>query len=771
VKNLSVELKEQLQSALGPAFVLGNQLRGGGMSHVFVADDMALARKVVVKVLNPSLAAAVSVQRFKREIVFTARLQHPNIVPIFSAGEVDGLPFYVMPFVDGDSLRVRLNRDPMIPLGDAIGILRAIASALEYAHANGVVHRDIKPDNVLLSGRTAVVTDFGVAKALSASADSGEALTSLGLALGTPGYMAPEQAMADPGMDHRVDIYSFGLVAYELIAGVTAFGDRSALALVAANLGEAPLPIGTVAPNLPAGLAELVMRCVEKAPEDRPQTAGDVLRLLDEAALLPTGTPALKRGGRPIEVADPAISIAVLPFKNLSGDAENEYLSDGMTEEILNALARVPSLRVAARTSSFAFKGKEIPVQEIARKLRVTNILEGSLRQAGQRIRVSAQLCKATDGFQIWSDRFDRELRDVFEVEDEISAAIVSALKIALFNTRGDAIAAPIRRAPADIEAYELYLKGRFFLNQRVDGMWKAIEFYQRALDKDPSLALAHAGFAEGSFLLTLYGSLSPHEGAPRARDAALRALALDPRLADANVVLGNVSLWYDRDRAESERQLDRAISLQPSNSLAHSCRAYHLASLGRHDEAVAAGLVATELDPLGLFAQSNLAVSYYLARRFADAITCCRTILELLPSNSEAFRWMALSQFQQGEWAAAFAAIESAVELSKRHHWPLANHGAMLARAKRHDEARAILAELEGRVGRGPVPPLAIAVIYYALADIDAFFVWLDRSIQARDVWLAMMHVDPGFDGLRKHPRWPEVAARIGVPDSRTPA
>ena len=557
--------RDELQDALGSAFVIESELPRGGMSHVFVAEEVALHRRIVVKVLDPDLAASVNIERFKREVALTARLQHPHIVPIFFTGEAHGLPFYTMPMVGGDSLRTRLDRDGALPVHEAVSILRDIALALECAHAHNVVHRDIKPDNVLLAGRSAIVSDFGVAKAVSDSSRlgprrsltqggargsrkiSGEitTLTSLGMTLGTPAYMAPEQGAADPAMDARADLYSLGVVAYEMLVGRTPFGNRSAMALIAANIMEEPTPIDALRKDIPPALARLVMHCLRKDPATRIQSASDLLNRLAAVGSVAGGDSTIVPAASEAHTR----SVAVLAFRNLSGSVENEYLSDGITEEILNVLARVPELRVAARSSSFAFKGRDVDIKDIAGQLGVRTVLEGSVRQSGTRLRVTAQLSNAANGFQIWSERYDRELSDVFAIQDEIAASIAASLKVALFDASGEHLVMPARRGSTDVEAYELYLKGRHFLNQRVDGMWKAMEFYRRALDRDPRFALAYAGVAEGHVLLTLYNAVPPNVGAPKARAAALRALALEPNLAEALIVLGNTSSKWDYHR------------------------------------------------------------------------------------------------------------------------------------------------------------------------------------------------------------------------------
>jgi serine/threonine protein kinase/Flp pilus assembly protein TadD len=748
-------LRERLRVELGREFTIESELPRGGMSHVFVAEEIALGRRVVIKVLDPDLAAGMSAERFKREVTLTARLQHPHIVPIYAAGEVNGLPYYTMPFVLGDSLRSRLERDGALPVTQTMGILRDVALALECAHEHNIVHRDIKPDNILLSGRSAIVTDFGVAKAFTISSKPGTTLTSFGMTLGTPAYMAPEQGAADPTVDHRADLYALGVVAYEMLTGKTPFAGRPAMAMIAAHVTEEPVPIDAVRTGLPPALSQLVMQLLVKDPGGRPQSAGELL-----AALSSIGS-KIDEQGQLLTDASEIRSVAVLPFRNLSHEQDGEYLSDGITEEILNALARLPSLRVAARSSSFAFKNMDVDVKDIARKLRVGNVLEGSVRQVGNHIRVTAQLSNAADGFQKWSERYDREIADVFEIQEDIASKIAASLQVALF-AKGGRISSSVRRSSLDIEAYELYLKGRHYLDRRLDGMERAMDFYQRALERDPKFALAHTGVAEVHFLLTMYDAVVPRVGVPKSRMAALRALALDPNLAEALIVLSNASLWYDWNHAETLRLIERAMQLKRSDPLVHSAHAFYFASLGRHDEAIERATYASELDPLGVLASGNRAIISYLASRFEDAVAYCESTLDNDSNDSEAYRWRALSLFQLGRRDEAFQSIASSVDQSQRAYWPLANQAAMFARANNEPDALEILAELEKRAVSEAVPPLAIASVHYGLGNLDAFFAALDESIAARDLWLIQLNVDPGFAAVRGEPRFKAAVARI---------
>ncbi|MEJ7812489.1 MAG: protein kinase [Gemmatimonadaceae bacterium] len=789
-----LDLRDRLQATLGTTYTLERELGGGGMSRVFIALDTALERRVVVKVLAPELAAGINVERFKREILVAAQLQHPHIVPVFSAGELTDpsagtpLPYFTMPFVDGESLRARLERAGAPSIPTVVNILWDVARALDYAHRRGVVHRDIKPDNVLLAGRSATVTDFGIAKALTSARTGGDggdrgALTQLGTALGTPAYMAPEQVAGDPSLDHRADLYALGILTYEMLTGRTPFAGASAQAMLVAHLMDAPEPVAARRPDTPPALAELVMRCLRK----RPQRAADVLAVLDELAH-PSGPQAPVSAPR--LGAPPAVlpSIAVLPFANMSADPENEYLSDGIAEEILNSLAQLRSVRVVARTSSFAFKGARADIEEVGRKLRVSWVLEGSVRRSGDRLRITTQLVDASDGSQLWSERYDRQLADVFEVQDDIAGRVVKALKGTLLTRpltpprggvpAGDAaagsaestpsgasVSGPVpRRQSTDPETYELYLKARYFVNLRVDGAVKGMEYFRRAVERDPAFALAHAGVAQAYQVLTLYAFLPSSDGFPASRDAAMRALELDPNLAEGHLALAAVSLFYDWDWPEARRRFERTCALNPNDPICYSLFAYYHVMLGDLDAAVELAKKGVELDPLGPSTHTSLAQVLYLARRYDEAIERCRLVNELSPAFSESHRWQAICHIALGEWDAAVEEAEQVIAISGRYPWAVFTLGVALAASGRFDEARALLAELEARAVRELIPPISFAFLHAAVGDTEMAFHWMERSYEARDFWLVMLAVEPRMDPLRGDPRFEDLVQRIGL-------
>jgi serine/threonine-protein kinase len=670
------------------------------MSRVFVAEELSLGRKVVVKVLPPDLAATVNVERFRREIQLAAKLQHPHIVPVLAAGISDGLPYYTMPFIEGESLRARLARSGELPVQEAAKILRDVLSALSYAHEHGVVHRDIKPDNVLLTGNHAVVADFGVAKALSASTNPGSSLTSLGVALGTPAYMSPEQGAADPAADHRADLYAVGAVAYEMLTGHQVFSARSPQAMLAAHAIEKPEPIDERRPAVPPALSSLIMRSLEKHAADRPQSANEMLAEL-EAAVTPSGAtaptimrPAKKsfwsrrnavvalailavatagavyaysahRGSTGNSAADPPASsgaplnaVAVIPFANTGGDPRDEYFSDGMTDELAHALSRLPQVRVAGRSSSYSYKGKPIPAQEIGRALNVSAVVEGSVRRAGQRVRVIAQLTNATDGRVMWSDAFESSASDLFQVQDDFTREIVEALRPALGGAAA-AAAASTSRGTDDPEAYELYLKGRYFFAKRgTAGLKRGISYFGQAAAKDPKFARARAGV---SMAYSVLGGYEASDSSARlAMTNAGLAVALDSTLGDAHLALANAFLSATQLK-EADAEFRRALKLQPDDPTTHEWYGDNLEVLGRLQEALAEEKRASALDPLSPVIAHEVAYALYLIHRFEEAVSWDSRAVELDPTLTVAQQQLGNNLVAAGRPAEAVKVLERA--------------------------------------------------------------------------------------------------------------
>jgi serine/threonine-protein kinase len=777
-------LRERLQATLGTAYTLERELGGGGMSRVFVAEETALGRRVVVKALTPDLAHELSTERFAREVRLTARLQHPNIVPVLTAGSAGGVPYYTMPYVEGESLRARLaglGPGEAVPVEEAVSVLRDVARALAYAHERHVVHRDIKPENVLLTRDAAVVADFGIAKAVDVAraastaptgGASATALTQLGAALGTPAYMAPEQAAGDPATDHRADLYAWGVLAYELLAGQHPFaGKHTAHALIVAHLIEAPPPLNAARPGLAPALVALVTRCLAKAPEERPGSAREVVDLLGTSASSPP----------PPAPSAPAPSIAVLPFVNLSGGSENEYFSDGISEEVLSVLAQDRDLRVAARSSSFAFRGQHIDLRAVAERLHVGTVLEGAVRRADNRVRITAQLVNAADGYQLWSGRFDRELTDIFAVQDEIANAIASTLRQRLRADAGGAAApsppvpeAPTRRPrpPVSVEAYDEYLKGKHANNHRPAGLEQAFGHFQRALALEPAFAAAHAGLGASYLWSTLHFRLLTSEAFAHVRRHAQRALALDSDLADAHWLLAESALWHDWDADVCERHARRALDLEPHHAGALMTTALLHNTRGLPEAALAAAAAAVRADPLGPGTRIWFLALAYNARQYDLAIAEASRLVAEQASFPEAYRFRAMAYEMRGDLAAAQADLDTADRIGGPDVWGHVHQVIVAVLAGRPDEARRFQTELVGRAAREWVPPIALGQVEQALGDYDAALGWYERAYQARDHLMTVLHTDPAFrlvppgrsDSITSDPRWLDLVRRVGL-------
>jgi TolB-like protein/Flp pilus assembly protein TadD/tRNA A-37 threonylcarbamoyl transferase component Bud32 len=572
------DLLDRLRASLSDRYTFDREIGRGGMATVYRAEDVKHHRPVAIKVLHPYLAMNLGSERFLREIQIAAQLQHPHIVPLYDSGQAGDLLYYVMPFVEGESLRQRLEREPRLSLEEVLHLARSIAAALDYAHRQGVVHRDIKPENVMLHEGEAMVTDFGIAKAVSvAAADN---LTQTGTAVGTPAYMSPEQAGGAVELDGRSDVYSLGCVVYEMLTGRTPFAGPTAQAIIAQLFTEPPAPLRTVRPadRTPEWTEQAVIKALAKDPAARFTTAAQFAQALKAPGVT---TPSGATITAP--AASVAKSIAVLPFVNMSADPENEYFTDGIAEEIINALTKVQALRVAARTSAFAFKGKNQDIRQVGEQLNVATVLEGSVRKAGTRLRVTAQLVNVADGYHLWSERYDRELQDVFAIQDEIAGNIVTALRVVLSDQEKRAI----EKAPTDnVQAYDCYLRGRQFFHQfRRTSIAFARRMFERAIEIDPGYALAYAGVADCCSFLYMYwdGSKANLEGAEA---ASRKALELDPELAEAHGSRGfavSLSRRYD----EARKEFETAIRLNPRQFEAHYLYARACFQEGKLEEAV----------------------------------------------------------------------------------------------------------------------------------------------------------------------------------------
>jgi serine/threonine protein kinase/tetratricopeptide (TPR) repeat protein len=743
-------LPQQLEAGLSGRYRLERELGQGGMAVVFLAQDLRHDRKVALKVLRPDLSAAIGPDRFLREIKLAAGLTHPHILPVYDSGEAGGLLFYVMPNMEGRSLRERLDHQRQLPLLEALTITREVASALDYAHRHQVVHRDIKPENILLHDGSAMVADFGIGKALSADGS----LTQTGIVVGTPTYMSPEQASGEPDVDGRTDLYSLACVLFEMLTGEPPFTGATAQAIIAKRF-VSPIPKIRVTRDVPEAVDNAVTRALARTPVDRFPTAAQFIEALRQTNGLDSSAPTVATG----RTATAPKAIAVLPLANMSADPENEYFSDGMTEEIINALAKVPGIQVASRTSSFAFKGKEVDVRQIGEKLGVSSVLEGSVRKVGKRVRITAQLINVTDGYHLWSETYDRQLEDVFAIQDEISRAIVDALKVRLGGEAGNLVA-PTK----NIEAYTLYLKGLFFFHKDTEpGSRKALDFFQQSLLQDPTYAKSYAGIAD-CWTQLADDFVVPDDAYPRAKAAASRALQHDPDLAEAITSIGKVLCWYEWDFAGAERQLHRAVTLNENYAEGHWAFGSVLPTVGLLAQGVAEMRKAVTLDPLHAVYGRWLSRLMLFSGDSSGVIEQARKTIDLNPDYAYSYLDIGSAYLELGDPESALHWFQRAQGLESS----VRSYDALIVRALaplgRREEADEILSRLEEQSRQQYVRSEIMAMGYAAVGDFDRAFAGLDRAFQVRSAGLIYLHVDPGYKPLRPDPRFRELVERIGL-------
>lgn len=792
------DLRRKLQNSLGDAYTLEREL-GGGMSRVFLANESRLKRRVVVKVLSPELAAGVSAERFEREIVLAAQLSHPSIVPVLTAGDADGLPYYTMPFVEGESLRARLAAHGTPPLVDAIGMLRDIARALAYAHEHGIVHRDIKPDNVLLAGDVAVVTDFGIAKAISAARSDGGSgtLTGIGTALGTPAYMAPEQASGDPGADARADIYSFGCLAYELLSGDAPFCARPMHQILAAHLSERPADLAGKCPDCPPALTALVMRCLEKSPDDRPQSARDIVHALDgvisrsNASL--TGVRAVSRrawgrfipalgivlGAAALAVLmqrrgtnDPNAppnaprSVAVLPFANVGSDTGDAYFADGMAEELATALSKVRGLRVVARSSSFRSGGRDVDPQEVGRTLAVDALLGGTVRRSRDQLRINVQLTRTGDGAILWSEQYQKQVADVFALQDEMATAIVSALQLQLSPALGGPAAPNVLPGTSNVEALDLYLRGQFNLRRRGAGIRVAVDNFHQAIAKDSGFARAYSGLSAALELLPYFAAVPPDSVYDQVMAAARRALALDSTLGEPHT---SMALAYQHSfqwqRAEDEHR--RAIALDPNDAAAHMHYARFLTYVGRLEDALAEAQSAKALDPYSAVNAGWVVNTLRFTGRLDAALIEARRAMELDSLNALALTNSANTLLVAGRLQEAHD-LAARISPSLPFIWPgIVAH--LLAATGDPAVARRLVRDIEAMPRRPWGAETTLAFAYLGLRDSTRALNALERALDTREMWPSNLSLyEPVYDPVRQSPRFAALLRRVGLEPNR---
>jgi serine/threonine-protein kinase len=740
-----MEPQSALTRALSDRYTVERELGRGGMATVYLAADDKHGRQVAIKVLRPELAATLGSERFLREIGIAARLAHPHVLPLIDSGQAAGLLYYVAPYVPGGSLRERLRAGPL-PVADALRIAQEIGGGLDYAHRQGFVHRDVKPENILFADGHAVLADFGIARAAGASRTEGS--TTAGITLGTPEYMSPEQASGDPDLSSRSDLYGLAIVVYEMLAGNPPFRGPNARSVMSQQVTAAAPPLRATRPEVSPAVEEAVTRALSKNPDDRHASVAEFTAALTaDAATGRRFVPARRH-------------IAVLPFVNASPDPDNEYLSDGLTDELIDALSRVDGLHVSSRTSVFALKGKAQDVRAIGALLGVREILEGTVRKAGDRLRITVQLTSTENGRLIWSQRYDRTLSDVFAIQDEMAQTIVTTLRGTLL---ADVSVPRLKRYTDNVEAYRLYLKGRYAWNKRThEGVTEGIGYFEQAIAADPKYALALTGLADSYALHVDYRSIPATEGFERAKAYARQALEQDDTLAEAHASLAWAVFVHDWDWAGAAREFRRAIDLDPRYASARQWHAFLLASQGRVDDAVVEAHTALELDPASVSIRRSVGWVYVYARRYEQALHHLARAVEMNPVADETQRILGLTLALHGDFAGAERTVREAMALGSAGTYTTATLGYILGRSGQRGAAQDILQGLLERAKGEYVSPVAFATIYLGLGETAPALDWTERAYDERRGWLAYLRVNPTLDPLRGEPRFAELIRKM---------
>jgi serine/threonine-protein kinase len=733
-----------------------HRVAAGGMGVVYCARDERLEREVALKVLpEGALADAPARARFRNEALALSRLNHPAIATIFDFDSEGGTDFLVMEYVQGITLAEKLAGGAL-PEPELIDLGIQIADALEAAHEQGVVHRDLKPGNVVVTPRGRVkVLDFGLAKLLQPGGTPAATLSVGGPGMaGTLGYMAPEQFLGTR-VDARADLFALGVVLYEMATGRHPHADQPPAAMMYAIVNTRPAPPRRERPGLSPRLEAAILKALEKQAERRHQTA----KLLADELRSITASPGAPRDPAPTARIE---SIAVLPLVNLSGDPEQEFFTDGMTEALIASLAQIRALRVISRTSAMQYKGAKQPLPEIARALNVDAIVEGGVLRSGERVRVTANLIEAATDRHLWSKSYERDVGDVLALQGTIARAIADEVRIEITPREQRRLATGRAVDPA---AYEPYLKGRYCWNRRtVPELRRGIEFFQQAIEADPTYAEAYAGLADSYNILADMSAMRPSEGFAIARAAAERALEIDDQLAEAHTSMGFLRTFHEWNWSGAEESYRRALAINPGYATAHQWHAEFLVTQARFDEALTEARRAHTLDPLAFILGTTVGDVLFFSRRYDEAIAQLRATVEMEPRFLPAHNDLGRALAQRGDYDESIAEFQTASRLAGSDPKASAGLAHVLALAGRHDEARAILADMEARAATGLVSINAIAVIHVALGELEGGITWIERAFQERDRALVWAKVHPRLDPLRSDPRFQAVLARMGL-------
>jgi serine/threonine protein kinase/tetratricopeptide (TPR) repeat protein len=790
--------KEELirGSTLANRYEIIEELGKGGMGRVYRVEDTKLKQEVALKLVKPEIAKnKETIDRFRNELKTARMIAHKNVCRMFDLGEAEGAHFITMEYVRGEDLKSMIQRSGQLGIGTAISVAEQVCEGLSEAHRLGVVHRDLKPSNIMIDREGNVrIMDFGIARSLESGG-----ITEFGVMIGTPKYMSPEQVEGKE-VDHRSDIYSLGIILYEMVTGKVPFEGETPFTIGVKHKSETPRDPKELNRQIPDDLSRLILQCLAKEKERRYQTAEELRRDLQRIGKgIPTERiiPELKSiTSKEItvkftvkkffipaasivalvvigvilwqvvfrKVLSPSFpsqnSVAVLPFIDLSPLKDHEWLSDGISEAMITALSRLKGLRVPARTSSFFFKGKDPDIQEIGQKLRVENVLEGSVQVAGDVLRVNAQLISVRDGFHLWSDKFDLKLEDVLSIQDEIAREVAKALKVRLL---GEEEIQLTKKYTKNLEAYNLYLQGRYFWNKRGrEGLYKSIEYFEKALEKDPNYALAYAGLADSYMVLGNNAFVSPVEAYPKARELALKALEMDPRLAEAHATLALIEIDYDWDWAGADEEFKLALQIDPGYGFAHAGYAFLLSCLGRHEEAIKEIKTARDLDPLSPRIVANVGFVIYNSRKYDQALKELKKAIELYPEHAQNYIYAARIYAALGRYEEAHASLQKYKEITGAESQTYLAY--VYAKWGKREEAEELLQKTVERSKRSYISLTYIAPIYGFLGDIDQALSLLEKAYLERDNRLCYLKIDPRYDPLRSDARFKALLKKMNL-------
>jgi serine/threonine protein kinase/tetratricopeptide (TPR) repeat protein len=776
------------------------ELGEGGMGRVYRVLDKKLDEEVALKLIRPEVAPDKrTIERFSNELKLARKISHRNIGRMFDLGEERGAHFITMEYVPGENLRSMIRMSGQLGVGTAISIAKQVCEGLTEAHRLGIVHRDLKPSNIMIDREgNARIMDFGIARSLA-----GKGITGAGVVIGTPEYMSPEQ-VEGKAADQQSDIYSLGIILYEMVTGQVPFEGDTPIAIGIKHKSEPPRDPRELNAQIPKDLSSVILKCLEKNKNNRYPTAAEVRSELERIEkgipatdrLIPEKKPftskeitvtfGLKNVFLPIlglaflvvaaiviskifpkKEAEPAASakksIAVLPFEDLSQAKNNESLCDGISDTLINALTNIETLWVPARTSAFFFKGKTQDIREIGQKLGVDNVLEGSVQVAGDNLRVTARISNVRDGRQVWSEIYNRKMADIFAIQDDIAKAIVTALKIKLLGEKGAPL---VKNYTENLEAYRLYLQGRNYWNKRDEaGLTNSIEYFEKAIEIDPNYALAYAGLSDAYHILGNNGFWPAAKAFPKAEAAALKALKIDDKLAEAHTSLAGVMDDYDWDFAGSEKESKLAIELNPGYAMAHHWYAFHLSILGRHDDAIREIRIARNLDPLSPRTSANVGLCLYLARRYGEALEELNTALEVDPNHSMTHVYLGWTYEAQGKYKEAIRCYLRSIELSGGLKYGDIGLACCCALMGKREEARKILNNIIEYSKENYASSVAISWVFAALGEKDQVFAWLEKAFRDRDPFLLSYVKNLNrFDPMRSDPRFISLLRRIGL-------